>query len=390
MKWPRAAEGWKFRRADGHPYESPSYDDSAWETIPNNHPWDAGTVWLRRWVEIPDLRGGYSFRGGRIEFRLSISNDFPRYDTIYVDGVQRHNAEVFEPILITENAEPGRRYLIAIRTQAPAGRVRFRNASLELIHVPGRPDVRQALTECYVLERINSTSGEGKAERDRILEAALGKIDYTAIQLGDQAAIDASAIALRQTLEPLRPWIKSYTIHGVGNSHIDMAWLWPWTETVEVTRDTFASALQLMHEYPEYYFSFSSVQTYQWIEENIRCCSTRLRSAWPRAAGSWWAACGSSPTSTCPTANRWSARSCWASAGCATASAKTSAWATTRIRSATTGSLPRFTNARASIISSPRKSPGTTPPSSRTNSSGGRRPTAAACSPISPTTTSTK
>ena len=46
-----------------------------------------------------------------------------------------------------------------------------------------------------------------------------------------------------------------------------MAWLWPWTETVEVVRNTFGTALQLMHEYPDFKFTASAAQAYEWIEE---------------------------------------------------------------------------------------------------------------------------
>ena len=46
-----------------------------------------------------------------------------------------------------------------------------------------------------------------------------------------------------------------------------MAWLWPWTETVEVVRNTFQSVLDLMHEYPDFKFTMSSARTYVWMEE---------------------------------------------------------------------------------------------------------------------------
>ena len=49
--------------------------------------------------------------------------------------------------------------------------------------------------------------------------------------------------------------MKQFSISAIGNSHIDMAWLWPWTETVEVVRNTFGTALQLMREYPEFKFT---------------------------------------------------------------------------------------------------------------------------------------
>jgi alpha-mannosidase len=46
-----------------------------------------------------------------------------------------------------------------------------------------------------------------------------------------------------------------------------MAWLWPWTETVEVVRNTFQSVLDLMREYPEFKFTMSSARTYEWMQE---------------------------------------------------------------------------------------------------------------------------
>ena len=61
--------------------------------------------------------------------------------------------------------------------------------------------------------------------------------------------------------------MKQFSIAAVGNSHIDMAWLWPWTETVEVVRNTFGTALQLMREYPDFKFTASAAQAYEWMEE---------------------------------------------------------------------------------------------------------------------------
>ena len=46
-----------------------------------------------------------------------------------------------------------------------------------------------------------------------------------------------------------------------------MAWLWPWTETVEVVRNTFQSVLDLMREYPDFKFTMSSARTYEWMQE---------------------------------------------------------------------------------------------------------------------------
>ncbi len=55
-----------------------------------------------------------------------------------------------------------------------------------------------------------------------------------------------------------RPLLQQATFHLTGNSHIDAAWLWPWTETVDVVKRTFGTALQLMYEYPQYTYTQSA------------------------------------------------------------------------------------------------------------------------------------
>ncbi len=71
-----------------------------------------------------------------------------------------------------------------------------------------------------------------------------------------------------------------------------MAWLWPWTETVEVVRDTFATALQLMREYPGFTYAQSSVQDYAWLQEKypaeFREIQQRVKEGrWELVGGMW-------------------------------------------------------------------------------------------------------
>src|SRR5262249_55696289 len=104
-------------------------------------------------------------------------------------------------------------------------------------------------------------------EHQAILDKAVETIDFRVLERGDQSAFDSSLRQAQSKLDALKPWLEQYTIRAVGNSHIDMAWLWPWTETVEVTRNTFRSALDLMREYPDFKFTMSSARTYSWMEE---------------------------------------------------------------------------------------------------------------------------
>lgn len=51
-----------------------------------------------------------------------------------------------------------------------------------------------------------------------------------------------------------------------GHAHLDLAWLWPVSETLRKGRRTFASVLSLMDRYEDFVFNQSSAQLYDWIE----------------------------------------------------------------------------------------------------------------------------
>ncbi len=56
--------------------------------------------------------------------------------------------------------------------------------------------------------------------------------------------------------------------HMIGQAHIDPVWLWPWSEGVSVVHSTFRSALDRMNESPDFCFTASSAQFYEWVAEN--------------------------------------------------------------------------------------------------------------------------
>ena len=89
----------------------------------------------------------------------------------------------------------------------------------------------------------------------------------------------------------------AHRVVAVGHAHIDSAWLWPIRETQRKCARTFASAIRLMDDYPDYHFTCSQAAQYDWIE---RSYPTRVRrhprQGRRRTVASRSAACGSSPT----------------------------------------------------------------------------------------------
>lgn len=57
-------------------------------------------------------------------------------------------------------------------------------------------------------------------------------------------------------------------VTGVGHAHIDVAWLWTLSQTRRKAARSFSTALRLMEQYPEFRFTQSQPQLYQYVAED--------------------------------------------------------------------------------------------------------------------------
>ena len=168
----------------------------------------------------------------------------------------------------------------------------FFHSELTIDAPHSRPDPAFLRMELLSARPIIAAYEQGRLEREQQLDAAIKAIDFAPLDRGDQAGFDASLEAAQAKLELLKPWLQQFNIRLVGNSHIDMAWLWPWTETVEVVRNTFQSVLDLMREYPDFKFTMSSARTYEWMQEKypdlFRQIEQRVKEGrWEIIGGMW-------------------------------------------------------------------------------------------------------
>jgi len=116
------------------------------------------------------------------------------------------------------------------------------------------------------LELVMHLSEENEGKFDAILNEALDYLlDYTKEQgaLTNQACEKAEEI-----LMPAAPAAKEYTVILASHAHIDMNWMWSYTETVAITLATFRSILNIMDEYPDFTYSQSQASVYKIVEEH--------------------------------------------------------------------------------------------------------------------------
>ena len=88
------------------------------------------------------------------------------------------------------------------------------------------------------------------------------------------------------------PQASQCRFHMIGNSHIDAVWLWPWTEGMSVVESTFRSALDRMNENPDFTFTASSAQFYEWVAEDDPKMMEEIRKRVAEGrwgvVGGWW------------------------------------------------------------------------------------------------------
>ncbi|HEY1677488.1 MAG TPA: glycoside hydrolase family 38 C-terminal domain-containing protein [Candidatus Sulfotelmatobacter sp.] len=271
---------WRFHDDIPHP-EDPGINDASWGTLtvknlsgpggrnPNEEHWK-GTRVFRRWIQVPEKINGYATQGSHVWVNIRFGSPDTLMITVFSNGaiLYRGDDDNILPVLLTENAQPGQRFLVAARVVAKDDvQSEFFHSELTIDAPASRPDPALLRLEVLAARPIISAYEEGKMEREQIVDRAVKAVDFSTLDKGDQVAFDASLKAAQAKLEPLKPWLQQFTIRAVGNSHIDMAWLWPWTETVEVVRNTFQSVLDLMREYPGFKFTMSSARTYEWMQE---------------------------------------------------------------------------------------------------------------------------
>jgi alpha-mannosidase len=293
-------QDWHLHTDIPHP-EDPSLNDSDWVTIspsastsdnaPNH--WRGPRV-LRRWIEVPETIHGYSTRNARVKLDLNIGSDREMVLTVFSNGsiVFRGSGEMQQPILLAEIAQPGQKFLIAVRVDAADIDTALFRGRLLIEPPADRPDPALLRDEILAARPLIAAYAEGRSEREQALDAAVRAIDFAPLDRGDQQGFDQSVRNAQAKLETLNSWIKGFTIRAVGNSHIDMAWLWPWTETVQVVHDTFRSVLDLMREYPDFKFTMSSARTYEWMEEKYPDMFAEIRQQvkegrWEVIGGMW-------------------------------------------------------------------------------------------------------
>ncbi len=284
-------KGWRYHEGNVSDGQSVTLDDSSWQEIQSSYPTPPkNVIWLRKWIEIPKTLDGYELKGSRISISLRVHAWGGGGAVMFVNGQRMAQTDHSEPIIFLNR--PGDRVLVAIRvgkTPTPSG---FPLASMRIDFMENRPNPEDMYTQFVSAALLIPDLTKNISAERAILENAINDVDLKALDANDQQKFDESLRKSQQDIEPLKPMLHKATFFLTGNSHIDAAWLWPWTETVDVVQRTFGSALELMNEFPTYTYAQSAAQYNEWIAEKYPQMNAEIKKRvqegrWELVGGMW-------------------------------------------------------------------------------------------------------
>jgi len=81
-------------------------------------------------------------------------------------------------------------------------------------------------------------------------------------------------------------------IHMIGAAHLDVVWLWPYSEGLSEIKSTFSAACDRLDEYPDFVFTCSSAGYYEYIEKYFPELFARIKKYVAEGrwipVGGWW------------------------------------------------------------------------------------------------------
>lgn len=252
---------------------------AGWQSWPKATPtdknyitWTKGrqVLWLAQRIVVPYNLQGYYLQG--LSLRLGLSW-WAQTAQIYLNGKLVQEGDLFDSstrILLSPAVQVGDAMDVMLRLESPGhdnGALVKAVCLYELSSQAVNPTPEPAFVadEIAVLQEFLNAFAPEKLE---IVATALSKLPWSVLAVTDRQSFDAGLVSLRQQLQPLGALVKQRQLHMIGHAHLDMAWLWPVSETWEVAERTFRSVLSLQQTFPELTFGHTTPALYAWMEQN--------------------------------------------------------------------------------------------------------------------------
>ncbi|WP_071191485.1 alpha-mannosidase [Trichormus sp. NMC-1] len=285
---------WVYRQVDWGITEVINSDLSLWEPVKLNDKahvaWTGGkqVLWLVQKLVVPPDLQGYDLTGLCLRLALVWWADAAE---IYVNGKLVLVGDLFDcspRVLLSQEVKAGEEFVVALRLVSPGhcdgalmrSLLVFESLDYNRLDPGFLADelaVVQIFLEGFAPERLSALVAEVERLMNRV-RAASRREGAFAQRLEEKDAKEerkeekkeeweSVLFNLRESLIQSKIQNLKSKIHLLGHAHLDLAWLWPVSETWKAAVSTFESALSLQADFPELIFCHTTPALYAWVEE---------------------------------------------------------------------------------------------------------------------------
>ena len=278
----KALPSFRYRELDGPlaiPPTGMDVDDSEWQEINANEYWGS---WMQDFV----LRTTFMIpedwdRAGPIALSLPLgeAGDFSHPEALaYIDGepyatCDRHHQE----FLLKPEWADGKPHSLALHGWTGLGGFANNEAFTKLYMRQCKVvQIHQATRDFVTLTRVALETAQNLDEDNSARYGLLSALNEAFITLDTRDPLDGEGFY--ESLEPATQVLRAgfdkagmpmdAIIHATGHAHIDVAWLWTLGQTRRKAERTFHNVIRLMEQFPDYHFTQSQPQVYQYIKED--------------------------------------------------------------------------------------------------------------------------
>jgi len=247
-----------------------------------------------RGLQIPASYMGISLVGSEVTLEVWMNTGA----TVYVNGKSAYHAAYWAdtqvvPIELTQSAEADEAFHLFIQCKQGDGFGYFPLAEVRIAAIDEWIFQLDMFQEELGFVQFLLENGDIQDQAlITTLDSALDAIDYEALEQNQWERVASSIEQVRNRLSAVQPYAKAYRVHLIAHAHIDMNWLWPWSETVSLIIRDFEAMLGIMEQYPQVRFSHSQAATYRVVQETVPDLWDRMmrqvkRGAWEVTAATW-------------------------------------------------------------------------------------------------------
>ncbi len=257
------------------PPVDPGLDDSTWDLIRPHEYWAAprqNFILRTRFAALESPLPTALF------MPIGISGDFSHPEAlVYIDGeplaaCDRHHQEILLPARYCD----GKEHALALHGWSgiggstvgnPNNRLQMSRCEIVQIDEPTRDFVALARVTLEIATHLEARDPAKHHLLNALDEVVKGIDIRTPLGEAFYASIPPAFKALRAGIEKAGPPL-NVDITAIGHAHIDVAWLWTLGQTRRKAGRTFHTVDWLMKQFPEYHFTQSQPQLYEYVRQD--------------------------------------------------------------------------------------------------------------------------